>query len=127
MNNYKIEIEIYEGRGGQIKKDGNQIVYPDLSKEGICAWMYRGDGLKSYQAGMKFIYPEDAGKLCPWLLAGLDGFIKALRYGGMLPWLYEGTPYQKVIDPEGVTTEFVRCADPTASGIVVKVIRTKLP
>ena len=33
---------------------------------------------------------------------------------------------EKVIDPEGVTTEFVRCIDPTASGIVVKVIRTRI-
>jgi hypothetical protein len=35
--------------------------------------------------------------------------------------------YKIEIDPEGITTEFVRCIDPTASGIVVKVIRTKLP
>jgi hypothetical protein len=26
-----------------------------------------------------------------------------------------------------VTTEFVRCPDPTASGIVVKITRTRLP
>jgi hypothetical protein len=31
-----------------------------------------------------------------------------------------------VIDPEGVTTEYVRCIDPTASGIVVKVIRKRI-
>jgi len=27
----------------------------------------------------------------------------------------------------GVTTEFVRCPDPTASGIVIKITRTALP
>jgi uncharacterized repeat protein (TIGR04076 family) len=124
---YDITIEIYEGKGGTLRKEGGRIVYPALEKEGICAWMYRGDGEKSYCAGQKFRYPEDAGKLCPWLLDSLQSVITTLRFGGTLPWDYEGTPYQKVIDPDGVTTEFVRCIDPTASGIVVKVIRTRLP
>jgi len=29
--------------------------------------------------------------------------------------------------PDGVTTEFGRCPDPTASGIVIKITRTVLP
>ena len=41
-------------------------------------------------------------------------------------WQYQDTPYEKEIDPDGVTTEFVRCVDPTEPGIVVKVIRTNL-
>lgn len=127
MNGYTIEIEIYEGKGGELRKDGDEIIYPDIIKEGICAWMYRGDGQKSYQRGQKFRYPEDAGKICPWLLDSLNGVIRALQYGGTLPWRYTDTPYEKEIDLEGVTTEFVRCIDPTASGIVVKVIRTRLP
>jgi uncharacterized repeat protein (TIGR04076 family) len=127
MNGYTIEIEIYEGKGGELRKEGDEIIYPDIIKEGICAWMYRGDGQKSYQRGQKFRYPEDAGKICPWLLDSLNGVIRALQYGGTLPWKYTDTPYEKEIDPEGVTTEFVRCIDPTASGIVVKVIRTKIP
>jgi uncharacterized repeat protein (TIGR04076 family) len=127
MKNYKIEIEIVEGRGGQWHKEGEKIVLPDFSKEGICAWMYRGDGSKSIQKGQVFRFPEDNGKLCPWLLSSLDPFITALRYGATLPWLYRGTPYEKTIDPDGVTTEFVRCPDPSASGIVVKLIRTCLP
>jgi uncharacterized repeat protein (TIGR04076 family) len=126
MKRYQIEIEIYEGKGGQLRKEGDQIIYPNVSQEGICAWMYRGDGQCSYQAGQRFKYPDDAGKICPWLLAGMDGFIKALRYGGTLPWDYAGTPYEKVIDPDGITTEYIRCPDPSASGIVVKVIRTKI-
>ena len=48
----------------------------------------------------------------------------AIDYVNSRPHL--GTAYEKVIDPEGVTTEFVRCPDPTASGIVVKVIRTEM-
>ena len=127
MNRYKIEIEIVEGKGGPLRKEGDEIVSPDLAKEGICAWMYRGDGQHSYRAGQKFAWPEDAGKLCPWLLDSLHSMIHVLRLGGTLSWMYAGTPYEKVIDPEGVTTEFVRCPDPTASGIVVKVIRTKSP
>lgn len=126
MRGYKIEIEIYEGKGGQLQKDGDHIIYPDLEREGICAWMYRGDGQRSYQAGQRFSYPEDLGKLCPWLVDSMHGVIQALRFGGILGWDYAGTPYEKEIDPDGVTTEFIRCIDPTASGIVVKVIRTAI-
>ena len=127
MNRYRIEIEIYEGKGSQLHKEGDRIIYPEsLEEEGICAWMYRGDGQRNYQLGQRFLYPDDAGKLCPWLLSSMDGFIKALIYGGTLPWKYRGTPYEKVIDLEGITTEFIRCPDPTASGIVVKLIRTKI-
>ena len=123
---YKIEIEIYEGKGGQLEKDEHGIIYPDVVKEGICAWMYRGDGQHSYQAGQKFNWPEDAGKICPWLLGSMHSVIDVLRFGGKLPWQYPGTPYEKQMNSSGVTTEFVRCIDPTASGIVVKAIRTKI-
>ncbi|MBM3127233.1 MAG: hypothetical protein FJ009_01195 [Chloroflexi bacterium] len=126
MKRYQIEIEIFEGKGGQLRKQGAEIIFPEnMEREGICAWMYRGDSQHSYQAGQRFKYPEDTGKICPWLLAAIDGFIKALRYGGTLPWEYRGTRYEKVIDPDGITTEFVHCPDP-ASGIVVKLIRTKI-
>ena len=127
MTDYKIEIEIYEGKGGQLQKDGDTIIYPDIVKEGICAWMYRGDGEKSYQAGHVFSYPDDKDKLCPWLVDSMSGIIEALLSGETLGWRYKGTPYEKVIDKQGITTEFIRCIDPTESGIVVKVIRTKLP
>ncbi|MFH1852135.1 MAG: hypothetical protein ABIA75_07295 [Candidatus Neomarinimicrobiota bacterium] len=127
MSDYKIEIEIYEGKGGQLRKDGDTIIYPDVIKEGICAWMYRGDGQRSYDVGRRFAYPGEAELLCPWLQDSLRGIIAALSAGKTLGWQYEATPYEKVIDPAGITTEYVRCIDPTASGIVVKVIRTKLP
>ncbi|UCF71692.1 MAG: hypothetical protein JSW49_05325 [candidate division WOR-3 bacterium] len=121
---YKIEIEIFEGKGGQLQKDGNEIIYPDLIREGICAWMYRGDGEKSYRKDQKFLYPEDKDKICPWLLDSMQTVLARLIAGETLNWDYKDTPYEKVIEPDGVTTEFVRCIDPTASGIVVKVIRT---
>lgn len=124
MIDYEIELEIYEGKGGQRCAGGTR---PDMVKEGICAWMYGGDGEKSFQVGQKFRYPEDLGEMCPWLVDSLTGVIRALEHGGTLPWKYQDTPYEKVIDPEGVTTEFVRCIDPTASGIVVKVTRTAVP
>ncbi len=116
MNDYRIEMEIYEGKGGKFRTDG---VHPDLVKEGICAWMYG-----RFEVGQKFHYPDDLGKLCPWLVDSLTGMIRALENGGALPWLYKGTPYEKVVDPDGITTEFVRCPDPTASGIVIKITRT---
>ena len=127
MSEYKIEIEIFEGKGGELRKEDGEIVYPDLEKEGICAWMYRGDGEKSYQQGQRFSYPEDAGKMCLWLMDSMNAFIRTLRHGGTLWWDYADTPYEKEIDPDGVTTEFVRCPDPTNSGIVVKIIRTRIP
>ena len=119
MKDYAIEFEIVEGKGGEIRSDGSR---PDFAKEGICAWMY-GD----FEVGQKFRYPEDLGELCPWLVDSLRGVVRALEHGGTLPWKYQGTPYEKLIDPDGVTTEFVRCIDPTDSGIVIKVTRTALP
>ncbi|MGD2092061.1 MAG: hypothetical protein PVH61_38175 [Candidatus Aminicenantes bacterium] len=63
------------------------------------------------------------GKICPWLMASMWDFIRLLQNGVTLPWKYEGTPYEKVIDPDGVTTEYVRCPDPTAN-LVAKITRT---
>ncbi len=120
MPDYRFEIEIYEGNGGQPPKEGEDRPSLDFANEGICAWMYYA----GYQAGQTFKYPEEAGKLCPSVLDSLQSIITTLGIGGTLPWMFTGTPYEKEVDPEGVTTEFVRCTDPTASGIVVKVIKT---
>jgi uncharacterized repeat protein (TIGR04076 family) len=92
---YAIDIEIYEAR-------------PDT-------WCHK--------KGDKFQYPADWGKICPWLRGSLNDFVRILESGGTLPWKYEGTPYEKVIDPKGVTTEYVRCPDPT-SNLVAKITRT---
>ncbi len=126
MSKFKFEIEIYEGKGGQLRKEGDKIIYPNVVKEGICAWMYRGDGEKSFQQGQRFSIPEDNEKICPWLLDSMSGIIEALNAGKTLGWQYKNTPYVKVFNKNGVTTEFIRCIDPTESGIVVKIIRTKL-
>ena len=92
---YKFEIEIYEARED--------------------TWCHK--------KGDKFIYPDDIGKICPWLLSSMWDFIRILQMGGTLSWKYEGTPYEKVIDPDGITTEYVRCPDPTAD-LVAKITRT---
>lgn len=94
---YKIELEVYEAR-------------PDL---------------RCHKKGDTFNYPADWGKICPSLRASLNEFVRLLEFGVTLPWKYEGTPYEKVIDPEGVTTEYVRCPDPT-SNLVVKITRTRV-
>jgi uncharacterized repeat protein (TIGR04076 family) len=94
---YKIDIEIFEAR-------------PD-------SWCHK--------KGDKFAYPQDLGKICPWLRASMNEFIRILEFGGTLSWKYEGTPYEKVIDPNGITTEYVRCPDPT-SNLVAKITRTKV-
>lgn len=79
-----------------------------------------------HKVGEKFRYPEDIGRLCPWLLDSVSSMAKVLQFGGTLPWKYSGTLYEKEISPETVTTEFVRCPDPTSAGVVVKITRTKL-
>lgn len=94
---YKIDIEIYEAR-----KD---------------TWCHK--------KGDKFKYPQDMGKICPWLMGSMRDFIRILEFGATLPWKYKDTPYEKVIDPDGVTTEYVRCPDPTAN-LVAKITRTLL-
>jgi uncharacterized repeat protein (TIGR04076 family) len=127
MMKFKIEIEIFEGSGGKLRREGDDIVTPDFAQEGICPWMYFGDGEKSYQQGQRFSFPEEVGILCPELQDSMHGMLRTLQYGGTLFWTYEGTPYEKEIDLEGVTTEYIRCPDPTAAGIVVKLIRTRLP
>jgi uncharacterized repeat protein (TIGR04076 family) len=96
---YRIEMEIVECKAGR------------------CA---------AHKLGDKFAYPADRGRMCPWLLDSTNSVIRVLEYGGTMPWLYEGTPYKKVIDPDGVTTEFIRCPDPTDAGVVVKITRTKV-
>lgn len=124
MREYEIEFEIFQGKGGKPVLEGEQ---PNLIKEGICAWMYYANGSEGYKVGDKFRYPDDLGKLCPWMVDSLTGVVRALEHGGTLPWRYKDTPFEKQIDPDGVTTEFVRCIDPTACGIVMKVIRRALP
>jgi uncharacterized repeat protein (TIGR04076 family) len=71
-------------------------------------------------------YPEQKGRICPWLMDSMNGFLRVLEYGGSMTWMYRGTPYEKTVDPGGVTTEFVRCPDPT-SGLVAKIVRTRVP
>jgi len=123
MREYEIELEILEGKGATITGPP----FPNLVEEGICAWMLGDADEPEKKAGDTFAYPDDMGKLCPWLADSLTGFIRALENGGTLPWKYRGTPYEKEIDPDGVTTEYIRCPDPTASGIVMKITRTALP
>ncbi len=85
-----------------------------------------GEKSECHKVGEKFQYPYERGKMCPWLLNSIEGLIRVLEFGGTLPWDYKGTPYEKEMDPEGVTTEFARCPDPTSVGIVVKITRTKI-
>jgi hypothetical protein len=121
----KITLEIYRGNAGSSEKYGNDTSFPDFAKNGICSWMYKGDGTHSYQVGKQFKLPDEAGKICPWLLFSAQPFVQVLACNGTLPWKNEGTIYQKVIDQDGITTEYVRCPDPTDSGIVVKITRDK--
>ena len=94
---YKIDIEIFEARED--------------------TWCHK--------KGEKFQYPDEMDKICPWLLSSMHDFILLLQNGVELSWKYEGTPYEKVIDPDGVTTEYIRCPDPTAD-LVAKIIRTRV-
>lgn len=94
---FKIDIEIYEARED--------------------SWCHK--------KGDKYEYPADMDKLCPWLLASMHDFISLLQHDVTLGWKYEGTPYEKVLNENGITTEFVRCPDPTGD-LVAKIIRTEV-
>ena len=77
-----------------------------------------------HRKGDRYKYPEELGAICPWLRDSMSGLLRVMENGGTLFWTYKDTPYEKLMDPEGVSTEFVRCPDPTRKGIVVKIIRT---
>jgi len=94
---FKIEIEIYEARED--------------------TWCHK--------KGDKFQYPADLGKICPWLRSSLNDFLRLLENDATLTWKYEGTPYEKLINQDGITTEYVRCPDPT-SDLVAKITRTEI-
>ena len=51
VRDYAIELEIFEGSGGQLRTDG---AAPDFAKAGVCAWMYG-----RYRKGQTFRYPDD--------------------------------------------------------------------
>jgi uncharacterized repeat protein (TIGR04076 family) len=87
--------------------------------------IFESGGCRVHKAGDKLRYPEDRGIMCPWLLESASCIILVLLAGGTLPWKYEGTPYEKEIDSDGITTEFVRCPDPTSRGVVLKITRKK--
>ncbi len=105
----------------------NSWGYRKAPKYRIQIEVVEGEQSECHLVGDLFNYPEDRGILCPWLLNSLESMIKVLEFGASLPWDYKGTAYEKVNDPEGLSTEFVRCPDPTSAGIVVKIIRTKIP
>jgi len=78
-----------------------------------------------HKAGQKLKYPDEKGKN----LSVADG---QHEWRGSRPrvWrdaavMYTGTPYEKVIDPEGLTTEFIRCPDPSRV-IVAKISRRRV-
>ncbi len=98
---YKIDIEIYE------------------STRGYC---YYG----GHKKGQKLKYPRDWDGICPYLKGSLSVFIKYLANGETLPWTYAGTPYEKVINKNGITTEYVRCPDPSDKHVVAKITRTQI-
>jgi uncharacterized repeat protein (TIGR04076 family) len=87
--------------------------------------IFESGGCRMHKVGDKLKYPQDMGIMCPFLLDSANSIIIALLAGGTFPWKYEDTPYEKEIDPEGITTEFVRCPDPTSAGVVLKIIRKK--
>lgn len=89
--------------------------------------IFQANGCEVHKAGEKFKYPDDSGSICPWLMDSMNSMIRVLQFGGNLPWKYSGTPYEKLLNFNNeLTTEFIRCPDPTQSGVVAKIIRRKL-
>jgi uncharacterized repeat protein (TIGR04076 family) len=71
--------------------------------------IYEGESCPRHKVGQKFKYPEDNGKHCLWLLYSASHMIQVLRHDGRLGWTYKDTLYEKTIDKEGGSTEYVRC------------------
>jgi uncharacterized repeat protein (TIGR04076 family) len=88
--------------------------------------IFKGTGCDHHRIGDKYRYPEGIGQICPWLMDSINSMIRVIQFGGTLPWKYEDTEYEKVIDQNGITTEFIRCPDPTDAGLVAKITRKKL-
>ena len=92
----------------------------------ITVEIFQGESCEQHRIGEKFSYPEDIGKICSWLLDSLNSMIRVLQFGGTLPWKYTNTEYEKLLDVGGITTEFIRCPDPTDAGVVAKITRKQL-
>lgn len=88
--------------------------------------IFEGRNCDHHQLGQIYKYPEDIGQICPWLLDSINTMVRVLQFGGRLPWEYRGTKYEKEINADGITTEFVRCPDPTDAGVVAKITRKRL-
>ena len=110
-----------EAEGLQLER----IIMGEVSHE-IEIEIFKGEGCDHHRLGEKYRYPEDVGNLCPWLLDSIHSMARVLQFGGMLPWKYKNTEYEKELDPDGITTEFIRCPDPTDAGVVAKITRRKL-
>ena len=87
--------------------------------------VFEGDNCTKHKVGQTFKYPGDNGKLCPWLFYSASHMIQVLMHDGRLGWSYKNTLYEKIINKDGIATEFVGCPDPTSSGIVLKITATK--
>lgn len=106
-----------EPSGAQERRSYTYTVEIVEGPSGGCGW--------GHKPGDAFQYPAEKGRICHWLMDSMNGFLRVLEYGGHMPWMYRGTPYEKVADPDGVTTEFVRCPDPSTA-VVAKITRTRV-
>ena len=88
--------------------------------------IFKGECCDHHRLGEKFRYPVDIGNICPWLMDSINSMVRVLQFSGTLPWKYKDTEYEKVLDSDGITTEFIRCPDPTDAGVIAKITRRKL-
>jgi uncharacterized repeat protein (TIGR04076 family) len=96
------------------------------TKYEISIEIYKGENCDHHKLGQTFRYPDDIGAICPWLLDSINSMVRVLQFGGTLPWRYQDTEYEKELENDGVTTEYVRCPDPTSAGVVAKITRFEL-
>lgn len=100
---------------------------PERKKYDIEIEIYEvGEKTRCVKKGTKYNYPGDIGKMCPWLREAMYCAVRMLAAGVTFPWRYTGTPYEKKLNEDGITTEFVRCPDPTQAGVVAKITRTEI-
>ena len=83
---------------------GSNEVAPQRKRFNIEIEIYEvREDIQCHRKGEKFKYPDDMGKLCPWLRTSLHDFLRLMENDVTLTWRYEGTPYEKV--EEIITTK----------------------
>ena len=92
MPGYEIELEIFEGKGATIAGPP----FPDLAKEGICAWMLGKEACPKNR-DEQTRDSQDPGNLCAGMVDSPTDLIRCARERRHASWRDRGTSYENEI------------------------------